>query len=163
MRYSRGFKNGILRKVLPPENRSVYSVAKEAGISPVTIRSWLTKVNEGILPSNESNLEPISSQIGMKEKLKLLIESKTLPEEKLGEWLRQHGLHSEHLNHWEQEVEAIMIDKQQDVKRENVELKKENKNLKRELARSQAAMAEALALITLKKKAQNLFYSTEED
>ena len=44
MKYSTSFRNGILKKVLPPENRSVYAVAKEAGISAITINSWLAKL-----------------------------------------------------------------------------------------------------------------------
>jgi hypothetical protein len=37
MKYSKSFRNSILKKVLPPSNRSVYSVAKEAGISAIKI------------------------------------------------------------------------------------------------------------------------------
>jgi transposase-like protein len=162
LRYSIGFKNSILKKVLPPENRTIRSVAKEAGISPISIRLWLSKLETGSLSLNESEREPLPTAIGFKEKLKLLLESKTLSEDQIGEWLRQHGLHSQHLNMWEQELEGVMTSKQDETKKENVALKKENKTLKRELARSQAAMAEALALITLKKKAQNIFNSIEE-
>jgi acyl-homoserine lactone acylase PvdQ len=34
MKYSQGFRNGVLQQVLPPFNRSVASVARERGISP---------------------------------------------------------------------------------------------------------------------------------
>ena len=44
MKYSTSFRNGILKKVLPPENRSVYAGAKEAGISAITINGWLAKI-----------------------------------------------------------------------------------------------------------------------
>jgi hypothetical protein len=30
MKYSKSFRNAVLKKVLPPSNRSIYSVAKEA-------------------------------------------------------------------------------------------------------------------------------------
>ena len=45
MKYSTSFRNGILKKVLSPENRSVYAVAKEAEISAITINSWLAKLD----------------------------------------------------------------------------------------------------------------------
>ena len=77
-----------------------------------------------------------------------------------GEWLRQHGLHSEHLALYEQELEGILTDKQLDLKRENAELKKHIKELERELAHNQKAMAEALALLTLKKNHQRYFTQT---
>jgi transposase len=97
------------------------------------------------------------------EKLTLLLESKTLDEEHKGEWLRQHGLHSEHLPLWEQELTAVMNDKQSDLSQKNNELKKENKRLQRELERKEKALAEAAVLLTLKKKFRNLFATEDEE
>lgn len=163
MKYSEGFRNSVLRKVLPPESRSVYAVAKETGISAITIQSWLSKLKDGTLSFESEGSEPTPGERGAAEKLKLLLEAQKIGDAEKGEWLRQHGLHSEHLALYEQELEGIVTDKQQDLKREVAELKKENKELKRERARHQAAMAEALALLTLKKKADALFHPDEED
>lgn len=163
MRYSEGFRNSVLRKVLPPENRSVYLVAKEMGVSPMTLQNWLAKVKDGKMSVGSDGAEPTPSGRGASEKLRLLLESRTLTEDQKGDWLRRHGMHTEHLTLWEQELEGLVTDKQQNLKQENSELKKENKDLKKELARSQAAMAEALALLTLKKKADRLLGSDEED
>lgn len=163
MRYSKGFRNGVLRKVLPPESRSVSSVAREVGISPVTLQSWLNRVREGTLDVDHEGFEPTPEQRAAAEKFRILLESKTKDSESLGEWLRQHGLHSEHLTLWEQELEGLVTDKQQDLKKENAELKKEVRRLERENQRQQAAMAEALALITLQKKTAKLFESDAED
>lgn len=162
MRYSEGFRNSVLRKVLPPENRSVIVVAKEMGISPLTVKNWLAKVNDGKIFPGSEGAEPPPSGRAPSEKLRLLLESKTLTEDQKGDWLRRHGMHTEHLTLWEQELEDIVTDKQQNLKQENAELKKENKDLKRELVRNQAAMAEALALLTLKKKVDRLLGSDEE-
>lgn len=163
MRYSEGFRNSVLRKVLPPENRNVYVVAKEMGVSPMTLQNWLAKVKDGKMSVGSEGAEPTPSGRGASEKLRLLLESRTLTEDQKGDWLRRHGMHTEHLTLWEQELEGIVTDKQQNLKQENSELKKENKDLKKELARNQAAMAEALALLTLKKKADRLLGSDEED
>ena len=62
MKYSKRFRNAILRKVLPPENRSVYSVAKEAGIAPITINSWLAKLKDGKLDIEQDRDDPVSSR-----------------------------------------------------------------------------------------------------
>lgn len=163
MKYSTGFRNGVLKKVLPPEKRSVYSVAKEVGISSITIHSWLSKLKEGTLDLDYEGEEPTPDQRASVEKLRMLLESKTKTSEQLGEWLRQKGLHTEHLVLWEQELEGIVTDKQQELKQENTALKKENKQLHRELKRQQAAMAEALAIITRQKKTAALFHSDEEE
>jgi transposase-like protein len=163
MKYSEGFRNSVLRKVLPPNNQSVYSVAKEFGVSAITIHSWLSKLKEGTLSFNTEGSDPTPSERGVSEKFKLVMESKMLADEELGEWLRQHGLHSEHLVLWEQELEGIVTNKQQELKHQIAELKNEIKVLKKERIRDKSAMAEALALLTLKKKVDALMGLDEED
>ena len=163
MRYSIGFRQSILRRVLPPENQNVYTVAKEIGISPNTIRDWLKQYNEGTIGLESEGLEPVPSQRGAKEKLKLLLESRVLREEEKVDWLRRHGMHTEHLTLWEQELEGIITDKQEKLQKEMKELRKENQRLKKEAERNHKAMAEALALLTLKKKAEALFAPDEEE
>ena len=161
MRYSEGFRNSVLRKVLPPESRNVSEVAREVGVNPMTLRNWLGKVKDGKLSIGLEGAEPTPSGRGASEKLRLLLESRTLTEGQKGDWLRRHGMHTEHLTLWEQELEGIVTDKQENLKKKNLELTKENKDLKRQLARNQAAMAEALALLTLKKKVDQLLGSNE--
>ena len=46
MNYSTGFKNSVLKKVLPPENRSISEVSKETGVSDQTIRNWLKVIKD---------------------------------------------------------------------------------------------------------------------
>lgn len=58
MRHGLTVKNSILRKVLPPESRSVYQVAKESGISPGTIHSWMLKVEQGKMELTPEGTEP---------------------------------------------------------------------------------------------------------
>ncbi len=163
MKYSIGFRNSILRKVLPPENRSIYGVAKESGISPITIHGWLAKLKDGKLDLNLEDGEPPPDQRAAAQKLRLLLESHSLAPEARGEWLRQQGLHTEHLALWEQELEDLVTDKQEALKKENAELKKKIKDLEKQAARDQKAMAEALALLTLKKKVDALWGVEEED
>ena len=163
MKYSIGFRTSVLRKVLPPESRSVYQVARETGISAITIQSWLAKLKEGTLEiAAAEGSEPTPGQRGPAEKFKLLMQGKLLPEDQRGEWLRQNGLHSEHLNLWEQELTQLMTDKQDDLKAENRALKKQNKELEKELTRKEKALAEVVALLTLKKKLDARYGVDEE-
>ena len=163
MKYSTGFRNAVLQQILPPNNRSIASVARERGVSTITINSWMKKLKDGTLSLDQDGTEPSPSQRGIHEKYKLLMESQSLSEEQLGEWLRKTGLHSEHLTLWEKEVETFVKNKDQDLKQENKRLKSEVKKLKKEAERNQAAMAEALALLTLKKKVDQLFQEAEEE
>ncbi len=66
-------------------------------------------------------------------KLSLLLEGKSLPEDQKGEWICKHGLHSEHLPLWAQELTTFITDKQAD------------------LVRKDRALVEAAVMTTLKK------------
>ena len=162
MKYSAGFRSSVVRKTLDGSGRSVSEVARETGVCYATVYNWIEKYRLGKLDMDEAGgLRPDQRSPG--EKLTLLLESKTLDEEQKGEWLRQHGLHSEHLPLWEQELTTVMNDKQTDLNQKNKQLEKENKRLERELERKEKALAEAAVLLTLKKKFRNLFSTEDEE
>lgn len=110
MKYTTTFKKAVLRKVLPPESRSVHSVAVELGVGEMTIHRWLSQVKNCTI-SFEQDEENQSDQRNMTEKLNLLLKYQKIPQEQNGEWLRQNGLHEEHLNLFQQEVTKLMADK----------------------------------------------------
>lgn len=161
MRYSEGFKAQAIASVLQNPGRSIEETASEYNIYSATLTSWIKQAKEGKLRINEGDAIPPSHR-NPAEKLALLLESKTIPSEQMGEWLRKHGLHTEHLPLWEQELSDFMKNKNTDLKIENAALKKEKKELEKELARKEKALAEAAILLTLKKKFQNLFTQDEE-
>src|SRR5574344_469265 len=138
MKSSTSFRNGILKKVLPPENRSVYAVPKEARISAITLNSWLAKLD-------------------------LLLEYQNVPEEKKGEWLRQKGLHTEHLTLLRQELNSIMAEKADEKDRKIKELERQLKETKRELDGKNDALAEMAAIDAVEKKLDLNHGSTDAD
>ena len=71
MKYTTTFKKAVLRKVLPPENRSVHSVAVELGVGEMTIHRWLSQVKDGTISFEQGEENP-SGQRNMTEKLNLL-------------------------------------------------------------------------------------------
>ena len=160
MRYSLAFKESLIKKVLPPESRSVRSVAKEAGISEQSLHNWLNKSKEGTLSQGDNvggtNRPP-------REKLRLLIESKAVEKDNLGHWLRENGLHSQHLTQFEQELRDMTENNGNKDKIEMKKLKEENKRLQKELRKKEKALAEMAALYTLKKKAEELWGEVEDD
>jgi len=161
MRYSKGFKISILKKILPPSEKSVPEVSKETGVSQQTIYNWLNLLKNGKLENDDSEVSP--SDRNPKEKFRLLIEGKSIDQESLGAWLRENGLHSEHLNQFEQELRDIVSDQNEKYKEENKRLKKEKAALEKELRRKEKALAEMAALLTLKKKAEEIWGADEED
>lgn len=161
MNYSTGFKNSVLKKVLPPENRSISEVSKETGVSDQTIRNWLKAIKDDNLLKSDSEISPESRNPS--EKMTLLLEGRSIEPEKLGEWLRKNGLHTEHLTLWEQELRDKISDKDKQEKRQHNELKKKYKVLEKELLRKEKALAEMAALLVLKKKLDNLWEDNEDD
>jgi transposase-like protein len=45
MQYSAGRKEAVLRKMLPPHNRSIPEIAKQEGISEPTLYNWCKEGN----------------------------------------------------------------------------------------------------------------------
>jgi len=149
MRYSLSFKEALVKKVLPPENTPISLVAREAGVSDQTLRNWLNKAKEGTL-KNETGVT--GNRRSPREKLNLIIESRSIDEADQGRWLREKGLHSEHLNQFEQDIRDLVENNKHTEKQEIKDLKKANRKLQKELERKEKALAEMAALYTLKKK-----------
>lgn len=162
MKYSEGFRASIVKKIQDGSGSSVYQVARETGINAATIKNWITQFKNGRLGLDGcDSISPSHRSPG--EKLALLLEGQSISEDAKGDWLRKHGLHSEHLPMWEQELSSIMNDKQTDLKAENARLKKENKALLKDKKRQEKALSELAILISLKKNYPNLFGENEED
>ncbi len=160
MRYSRAIKESVLKKVLPPERRSIREVAEEYGINYQTIRNWIEQVNKGIL---DKDAEMGPAYLGNREKFQLVLEAAGIPEEELGGWIREKGLHSEHLQLWQQELREIVTEREMKNKEELKKAKRRIKELERELNRKDKALAEMAALITLKKKLHRILEENEGD
>jgi transposase-like protein len=91
MRYSATFRNNVLKKVIPPESRSVIEVSKETGVSAQTIYGWMKQAKEGNLEERKDRMRP--GDRSLSEKLTLIMESKGKTPEEQGEWLwgASHG------------------------------------------------------------------------
>jgi len=93
-KYSKTFIEEIVRKKL--SGRPVIEISKETGISNVTIYQWIRKYNKGTLNTNNG----FPGNFSFNEKFRLLNESLTIPGDKKGRWLRENGVHQDHLNKW---------------------------------------------------------------
>ena len=160
MRYSRAIKDSVLKRVLPPSSESLRSVSLDTGINEQTIRNWIEKVDKGIL---DSDVQLGPRQLGGAEKFNLIIESAALTEEELGPWIREKGLHSEHLQLWQQELRETVSEKNNKDKQDLKSAKKRIKELEKELNRKEKALAEMAALVTLKKKLNHIWGEEEDD
>lgn len=160
-RYSAQFRNTVLRKMLPPENRTAADLSAEYGISVATLYGWKAKMNNGTLQVDDGVQS--NRRRKLSEKLSLVLESKSIPADELGTWLRDNGLHSEHLVVWEQEVRESMTQGEQQAREELRAAKKQIKKQQKELERKEKALAELSTIITLQKKTQLLFQDPGEE
>ena len=95
------------------------------------------------------------------EKLKIVIESEILPEEQLGAFLRRNGIHEAQLREWR----SLMLSGLQKPSRpssKNSEETRKIHQLEKELQRKEKALAEAAAIIILKKKVQSIWGGEDE-
>jgi len=159
--YSRSVKVGILKKVLPPGKKSIAEVSKETGVSEQTIRNWINKKASGSLDEKDGEKGP--RNLSNIEKYGLLMESKTVPKEELGEFLRKRGLHSQHLTLWDQELAEMVKDSGKKEEKKIRYLQKKVRQLEKELGRKDKALAETAALLVLKKKLDLLTGDQKDD
>lgn len=95
------------------------------------------------------------------EKFEALLKVNNMSEEEINSYCRTKGIFSHHLEVWKKEFKKEKSNKYQD-KRETNALKAEIKALQKELRRKDKALAEAAALLVLKKKVHEIWGSDEE-
>ena len=78
MKYTTSFRNSVLKKILPPSNRSVTSVSKETGVAVVTINNWHGLHSEHLPLFRQELNELMAEKAG--EKTELLTNGKVLKE-----------------------------------------------------------------------------------
>jgi transposase-like protein len=157
-RYSEERKAAVLKKLLPPQNRSVVQVAAEEGISDVTLYSWLKQCRQQRTPVLGYRN---AGDDGFPEaKLAVVIETASMSEAELGAYCRQKGLYPEQVQRWKgaglhgtglQEGQEKTAQKQQRDARKTI------KKLRAEVRRKDRVLAETTSLLVLSKKLEALY------
>jgi len=163
-RYSEEFKSEVVRKMMPPNARRISDISRETGVSAPTLYAWRnTYRDKGIaVPADPSNPE----QWDGAAKLSVVLETEPLNARELSEYCREKGLYAEQIARWKasaiqgNEHEGKVVGAQRRARQSD---RKRIKQLERELRRKEKALAEAAALLILKKKAQALWGEPEEE
>lgn len=163
-RYSQERKEAILKKLLPPHSRSVAEVAKEEGISDVTLYYWRKQLrgSGAVVPNSNTSSKQWSAQT----KLAIVAETFSMTENELSQYCRQKGLYPEEVQQWRSEcMHGFMSSKEREAeaKRQAKEDKHEIKALKKELRYKEKALAETAALLVLRKKLRAFYGEEPED
>jgi transposase-like protein len=158
MKYSAAFKAKMVQKMLG--GRSAHSLAGEVGVAQPTLSKWLR--DAGSLPPVKRRVQEEQAKTegrrpedwSAEEKLEAVLEAKGLSGSELGEFLRRRGLHEEQLRQWEAAAVDSLRGRKASAKSAE---SKRIKELERELRRKERALAEAAALLVLRKKAGALW------
>jgi transposase-like protein len=161
--YSEERKSAVLKKLLPPLNRSVASVSREEGITEVTLYHWRKQArNRGeVVPGNK----PLSDDWPAEARLAVVIATSTLSEVETATYCREKGLYVEQVATWRQaclDGQALSVQQQAVVREQARSDKKRIRELERELLRKDKALAETAALLVLRKKLNALWENDDE-
>lgn len=160
--YNPTLRAKMLEKMLAPDARSISDLAAESGISKSTLYTWKSRAaTVGGMTTSNSPRRPDDWPID--EKIRALADTSVLTGAELGAFLRKNGLHESDLKRWKKQVgDALGGPGSKKAAGKSPEAKRV-KELERELRRKDKALAEAAALLVLKKKAQALLGDEDDD
>ncbi len=162
MSYSPERKEAVLKKMLPPDQRSIPDLAKEEGIAEPTLYAWRTRArSEGrLMPDSKNTPQGWSSR----DKFAAVMETATMSKAEVAEYCRSKGIHTSQIDAWRE----ACIKANDWAQESNAQLKsatkaadKRTKKLERELLRKEKALAEAAALLILRGKLDARFGEDE--
>ena len=164
MRYPAERKESVLKKMLPPNNKTVKELAQEEGISEATLYNWRKEARRAgrLLPDGDKTPEGWSA----KDKFAAVVETAAMNEAELAEYCRQRGLYPEQVKAWRKACEHATEWEEESTQKVSKAVRQEKrriKELERELQRKEKALAETAALLTLRKKAQAIWGDGEDE
>ncbi len=141
------------------------SIAQETGVSVATLYIWLR------ICKTEKHMTQIKDPnwLAAEQKINLLLTFEGLPEAKRGEFLRSKGLTLQQMNEWKGNPKSLLGDclvARNELAAAKTETKTQaaaNKKLSWELRQKEKALAEAAALLILKKKFQQIMDHSNEE
>ncbi len=174
MHYSDLFKNAMIQKMTGPAAISATALSRQVDVPQATLSKWLRRAGFASsygFPNNAHGYGDMAKVKGPKrpndwsaeDKLKIVTEAASLDEEQLGAFLREKGLHLTHLEQWRMQVlEALQNRSPKKITQSKKDDTRRIRALEKELNRKDKALAEAAALLVLKKKVHDI-WGDEED
>ncbi|WP_405121373.1 IS3 family transposase [Pseudomonas petroselini] len=155
--YSEERKAALLKMMLPPLSLSASEVARREGCSDMSLHYWRKQAaaRGSQLSENKQSPESWSAE----SKLMAVIESSALSELELSEYCRRNGIFPAQIDGWRKAFIANSTNHsalKKGIAGETKEDKNRIRELERELRRKDAALAETVALLVLRKKPQCL-------
>jgi len=167
--YSEGFKKRMIEKLTGPHAKTATALSGEAGISQPTLSRWLREAGsvKREMPRDDAREAPAPTKRPedwtAEEKWALVTEAATVSEAELGALLRRKGVHEAQLVEWRAAALAGLQRPSRGERKAAHREKQQIRALERELRRKDKALAEAAALLVLKKKVQEIWGDEDDD
>jgi len=164
MGYSLERRESVLKKMLPPNNISIAALSKEEGISDATLYNWRKQARDQgrLMPDSDNTPNGWTSR----DKFAAVMETAAMNQAEIAAYCREKGIYPEQLIEWRQACEQANDWNQaseKKLKEATQSERKKNKQMQKELARKEKALAEAAALLVLRKKYNALFEDHEDE
>jgi len=156
--YSAERKAAVLKKLLPPHNRSVASIVIEEGISETTLYNWRQQCREKGVPV--PGYTQSQNEWSPDAKLAAVIETAPMSETELGAYCREKGLYPEQVQQWKAaclQGAGQQAEQTKTTQKQHKEDRRTIKQLKAEVRRKDKALAETTSLLVLSKKLEALY------
>lgn len=163
-RYSEERKAAVLKKLLPPESRSVAAVAAEEGMPAATLYAWRKACRQqGVpVPGQQQTGDDWSAD----DKFAAVLQTASLSETEVGAYCRENGLYPEQLQRWKEACIKGAGDQEKQEKAARKQRKKDRetiKKLKSDLRQKEHVLAETTSLLVLSKKLEALYGTASDD
>ena len=163
MAYSTERRAAVLKKLEPPNAVPVRQLAKYERISEATLHSWRRDARSKgrLLPDADAGPEGWTSR----DKFAAVLETAAMNAADLSTYCRQRGLFPEQIQAWRAACEQANDWERASSQRLGQATKEEKKHIKaleRDLARKEKALAEAAALLVLRKNAAAIWGDGED-
>lgn len=164
IRYTAEHKQAVVARMMPPQNEPVAKLSEETGVTEVTLYKWRKEARAAgsATPGNGQTSDKWSSQ----DKFLVVMETFAMNEADLAEYCRRKGLYREQIEAWKEVCLQANGQAFDQAKQLNGQLKEEQqraKALEKDLQKKEKALAEAAALLLLRKKARAIWGDDEEE
>ena len=150
--YSAAFKKKMVEKLTGRDAVSATQLARETGLRQQNLSKWLREARS--LPLVASH-PPVVRKWSVEHKARILAEGSKLTGDQLTAYLEREGVQLADFENWRLALE--------EGGKASVAATKRIRDLERELGRKEKALAEAAALLILKKKLETFYQGGEDD
>ena len=157
-KFSEEQKRMWVKKFLSRGSKSIDVFCRENAMASTALYRWVS------IYGKTDDMKPLTrtpQNWTPEEKFKAVMAFDSLPVEEQGAYLRREGVHADHIEMWREKMQKSLEPESTDKRTERGELIYKIQGLEKDLLRKEKALAEAAAIIILKKKA-DLIWGNED-